>query len=128
MSLKSDQLLLEEVASNLGFEHDDVAAALNEFMLQLYRCIVEHGKPNYGDYIRTRLWTEIQPQAYFGFLGLHARVFKQYGRERDTKHEYIGRLIRPAEWRPFNHQLGGWKESSHYRQGGPEQDEAKDMK
>lgn len=33
-----------------------------------------------------------------------------------------------ADWRPFNHQLSGWKESSHYRRGGSEQDESKDMK
>ncbi|HBC00739.1 MAG TPA: hypothetical protein DC032_09190 [Pseudomonas sp.] len=128
MTPKKDQLLLDEVAGNLGLERDDVAAVIDEFMLQLHRRIVEYDEPGNGNYIGERLWAELQPQAYFHFLGFLDRFSERYGWEPGTAHEYIARLFRPADWRPFSHQLSGWRESSHYRRGGSEQDESKDMK
>jgi hypothetical protein len=107
--------ITSEVAENLSIERDDVAAVLEEFMLQLHRRIVEHDGLN-GDYIGEQLWSEVSPQAYFHFLGFLDRFSERYSWEAGSANEYIARLYRPAECRPFSHQMGGWKEAKFYRE------------
>lgn len=105
--------ILDAVANNLSMEREDVAAIIDEFMLQLHRRIVEYEGFN-GDYLGEELRFELRPQAYFHFLGFLDRFSVRYQWERGTAYEYVARSFRPIDWRPFSHQMTGWKESSHY--------------
>lgn len=106
--------ILEVTAKNLGMEACEVASVIDEFMLQLHRKLVEYEGLN-GDYIGEELHYSIGRQAYFHLLGFLDRFSERYQWERGTAVEYMARLFSPAEWRPFSHQLQGWKESSRYR-------------
>ena len=106
--------LTSEVADNLSMERPDVAVVIEEFMLQLHRRLVEYGEGN-GSYIGEVMWSEVSPQAYFHFLGFLDRFSERYVWEPGSAHEYIARLFRPADWRPFSHQMSGWKKASFYR-------------
>lgn len=106
--------LTSEVADNLSMERQDVAAVIEEFLLQLHRRVVEYDEGN-GSYIGERMWNEVSPQAYFHFLGFLDRFSERYVWEPGSAREYIARLSRPADWRPFSHQMSGWKEAAYYR-------------
>lgn len=107
--------ITSEVADNLSMERDDVVAVIEEFMLQLHRRLVEYDGLN-GDYIGEQLWNEVSPQAYFHFLGFLDRFSERYNWQSGSAHEYIARLFRPREVRPFAQQMEAWKEAKFYRE------------
>ncbi len=105
--------ILDIVANNLSMEREDVAAIIDEFMLQLHRRIVEYEGFN-GDYLGEELRHELCIQAYFHFLGFLDRFSERYKWEPGSAYEYVATSYRPIDWRPFSHQMTGWKESKHY--------------
>lgn len=107
--------ITSEVADNLSMERDEVVAVIEEFMLQLHQRLVEYDGLN-GDYVGEQLWSEVSPQAYFHFLGFLDRFSERYNWEPGSAHEYIARLFRPKEVRPFSHQMEAWKEAKFYRE------------
>ncbi|KNE27048.1 hypothetical protein [Achromobacter spanius] len=106
--------LTDEVADDLSMERQEVAAVIEEFMLQMHRQLFEYDESN-GSYIGELMWNEVSPQAYLHFLGFLDRISERYALEPRSVHEYMARLFRPAQWRPFSLQMSARKEVSFNR-------------
>jgi hypothetical protein len=108
-----NDLIIQTTAENLGVEPSEVAAVVDEFMLQLHRGIVEYEGLN-GDYIGEDLSHCLPTQSFFHLLGFLDRFSERYQWEPGIAHEYLARLGSRAEWLPFTHQMSGWVKSSRY--------------
>ncbi len=104
----SDKSIVEEVATGLGMEKNDVAAVLDEFCLQLHRQIYEYNEGN-GDYLGEQLWHKVSSQAFYHLLGFVECFAERYQWDPGSAHEYLMRLGPRSEWRPYQHQMDGWK-------------------
>lgn len=103
--------LLQEVAESLGKEPDEVAAIVDEFLLQLHRRFYEYKGLN-GDYIGEELHYEINKQSFYHFLGFLDCFASRYNWESGSASEYLLRLGSSSDWLPFRHQIESWKEKS----------------
>lgn len=98
-----DTSLVEAVARNLDLDVDDVAAVVDEFMLQMHRQAHEYEGSN-GDYIGERLHYEIGTQSFYHLLGFLDWFSSNYAWENSSS-EYLLRLRPRAAWLPYRQQM-----------------------
>lgn len=114
-----DDSIIQTTAKNLGMELSDIAAVLDEFMLQLHRSQFERNEVEGGDYMGISqigtLFRAMPRQAFFHFLGFYEYMQRDQAEwEPGYAHEYLMRLARPREWAPFSHQMSGWKKGNYW--------------
>jgi hypothetical protein len=113
MKTRVNDKIIQTTAENLGIEPQEVAAVIDEFMLQLHRGIVEYVGFN-GDYVGENLSHCLPKQSFFHLLRFLDRFSERYQWEPGVAHEYLSRLGSRADWLPFTHQMNGWVKSSRY--------------
>lgn len=111
--------IIQTTAENLGMEPSEVAAVIDEFMLQLHRAQFERNEERGGDYMAVSqmgtLFRALPRQAYFHFLGFYEIMQRAQGSwETGYAREYLARLALRSEWLPFSHQMSGWKKGSYW--------------
>lgn len=111
--------IIQEAAKNLGMEPSDVAAVVDEFMLQLHRSQFERDEVEGGDYLGVSqigaLFRALPRQAFFHFLGFYEFTQRDQAEwEQGYASEFLARLAPRSEWAPFAHQMGGWKKGNYW--------------
>ena len=115
-----NESIIQTTAESLRIEPSEVAAVIDEFMLQLHRAQFERNEERDGDYMAVSqmgtLFRALPRQAYFHFLGLYEFMQRdQAGWERGYASEYLVRLAPRSEWLPFSRQMSGWKKGNYWK-------------
>lgn len=106
--------LIADVARTLGMEDDAVSHVVDEFLLQLHRCLYEYRGLN-GDYVGEELHYQIGPQGFYHLLGFLETFSDRYSWEPGSATEYLLRLGRRADWAPYQHQMESWVDGRRAR-------------
>lgn len=115
-----DESIIQSVATNLGMEQSEVAAVIDEFMLQLHRAQFERNEEEGGDYLGGSqigtLFRALPRQAFFHFLGSYEFMQRDQAEwERGYANEFLMRLAPRSEWIPYSHQMSGWKKGNYWK-------------
>ncbi len=114
-----DESIIQTAAENLCMEVSEVAAVVDEIMLQLHRAEFERNEVKGGDYLGVSqigtLFRALPRQAFFHFLGFYEFMQRDQAEwERGYANEYLMRLAPRSEWLPFSHQMSGWKRGNYW--------------
>ena len=100
-------------------ELSNVAAVVDEFMLQLHRAQYERDEARNGDYLGNSqiatLYRALPRQAFFHFLGFYECMQRAQAEwEPGYASEFLARLAPRGEWLPSSHQMSGWKRGNYW--------------